>query len=87
MELLARGSSDAVIIDTKKALHTAVLKKASSVSLSHNHPSNDPRPSSEDVVLTNRLCTVFNAAGITFVDHVIVCPNGETFSFHMQNMI
>lgn len=43
----------------------------------HNHPSNDPSPSPEDVALTRRLTDVGKMLGIELLDHVIVTKDGH----------
>jgi DNA repair protein RadC len=42
----------------------------------HNHPSGDPTPSREDIVLTKRLREVGDLVGITLLDHVVVATDG-----------
>jgi len=41
----------------------------------HNHPSQDPTPSQEDVELTKRLVEASKILGIKVVDHVVVCED------------
>jgi DNA repair protein RadC len=38
----------------------------------HNHPSGDPEPSDQDVLLTQQLCLSGKILGIEVVDHVII---------------
>jgi DNA repair protein RadC len=40
--------------------------------LFHNHPSGDPRPSSDDIDLTRRLAAAGVLMGIDVIDHVIL---------------
>lgn len=58
-----------------------VLREAGvGVVVAHNHPSGDPRPSSEDVELTRRLVTAGETLGVRLLDHVILAREGY-FSF------
>ena len=45
----------------------------------HNHPSGDPTPSREDILLSRRLRAVGEALGVPLGDHLIVgrgrCPS------------
>ncbi|EAG7299568.1 hypothetical protein J73031_00005 [Listeria monocytogenes] len=41
----------------------------------HNHPSGDPTPSSEDLLVTKRLAEAGNIVGITLLDHIIIGKN------------
>jgi len=43
--------------------------------LFHNHPSGDPEPSEDDVVLTRRLVAAGVLMGIDVVDHVILADD------------
>lgn len=44
--------------------------------LVHNHPSGDPRPSRDDVAMTEALHRASLAVGVTLIDHVIVSRGG-----------
>ena len=50
------------------------------VARAHNHPSGDPDPSSEDLVLTARLRQAGELLGITLLDHIIL-GDDRTYSF------
>lgn len=49
---------------------------ASAFILVHNHPSGDPRPSRDDVAMTDALHRASLAVGVTLIDHVIVSRGG-----------
>jgi len=38
----------------------------------HNHPSGDPTPSPDDLLLTSRLISAGDIMGIAVIDHVIL---------------
>ncbi len=40
--------------------------------LFHNHPSGDPTPSTDDLVLTTRMVNAGDIMGIDVVDHLIL---------------
>ena len=42
----------------------------------HNHPSGDPTPSEDDLVVTRRLEEAGNTLGIQVLDHIIVASGG-----------
>lgn len=63
-----------------KSLTTAVI-------LAHNHPSGTLRPSEADKTLTEK---IKNAAGffdIKLLDHLIITPDGEFFSFADEGLL
>ena len=78
--LLAVGGTDQVDIDLKIACKAAIENLAHGVILSHNHPSGDPYPSTEDRNLTRALEEGGNILGIPLIDHVII-GDGKWYSF------
>ena len=57
-------------------LRTALCEGATAILLVHNHPSNDPVPSGEDLLTTRRVADAGLLLGLPLVDHVIVTPSG-----------
>ncbi|MCJ2188932.1 JAB domain-containing protein [Novosphingobium beihaiensis] len=50
----------------------AFRMQASGLVLVHNHPSGDPRPSSQDIAETRRLAAMAHVLDLDFHDHVVV---------------
>lgn len=73
------GSVDRAPVYLREIVRRAILVDASSVMIAHNHPSGDPRPSSEDIKLTERLDTALSLMKITLCDHLIF-GEGEPYS-------
>lgn len=74
------GTISACPVDMTQIARFAVLAGAASVILGHNHPSGDPSPSAEDIVLTERAAKALEILGIRVLDHVII-GDGSSFSF------
>ncbi len=66
------GSLNSSIVHPREVFSEAIKNKAASVIFAHNHPSGDPEPSEEDLVITRRLVEAGKILGIEVVDHVIV---------------
>lgn len=49
---------------------------AAAVLVAHNHPSGDPTPSIDDVMVTRRLKQGAELLGLEFLDHIIVAAGG-----------
>lgn len=65
-----------------RMLFAVLLNTAStSVILAHNHPSGTLKPSESDKRLTRRISEAGNLLGITVLDHLILTPDGQYFSF------
>ena len=50
----------------------AMQYNAASVVLVHNHPSGDPEPSREDILLTKQIVKAGEIMGIPVLDHIII---------------
>jgi DNA repair protein RadC len=66
------GSVDASVVHPREVFRAAATVGAAAIVLFHNHPSGDPTPSTDDVVLTQRLVRAGDLMGIHVLDHVIV---------------
>lgn len=84
-KFIAAGGPEAVIIRRKDILYEAITKKASYLVLAHNHPSNNALPSGADIELTVNLFHALLVSGIRMLDHVIICPDGNYYSFAKSN--
>ncbi|EJO7236056.1 DNA repair protein RadC [Listeria monocytogenes] len=69
------GGLNASIVHPREVFRLALRKSAASIMCFHNHPSGDPTPSSEDLLVTKRLAEAGNIVGITLLDHIIIGKN------------
>ncbi len=70
--LISTGTIDAAIVHPREVFRAAIKDSASSIILSHNHPSGDPTPSREDIAVTKRLTEVGETIGIDVLDHIVM---------------
>lgn len=77
---IAQGSVAACLVHPREVFRPAVVRRAHSIVVAHNHPSGDPTPSDEDQVLTRRLSAVGEVLGIRLLDHVVI-TRSDWFSF------
>ena len=77
---LAEGTVNTANVDIRKIIETAIKYGATSIAISHNHPSGDPRPSLEDIRFTRKLSTACKPISLSLIEHVIVAQAGH-FSF------
>ncbi len=66
------GSLDASIVHPREVFKEALSASAASVIFVHNHPSGDPKPSEDDIKLTERLAQAGEIMGIDVLDHIII---------------
>jgi DNA repair protein RadC len=69
---VSEGTLTNSLIHPREAFKEAVKESAASVIFVHNHPSGDPTPSRDDIVITERLKSAGDIIGISVLDHVII---------------
>ena len=74
-EMLSIGTINTSIADPREIFYTALKKNAVSILLLHNHPSGDPTPSTEDILVTKRIKEAGVLLGIPLYDHIIIGEN------------
>lgn len=73
--LVAEGTMDAVMVDTRKVVEIALGSQASCVVLAHNHPQGFAIPSERDIATTIRLVDGLSVINVAVSDHIIVAQN------------
>lgn len=79
-EVVALGNLNSSLIEPKEIFAPAIQTPSAFIILAHNHPSQDPTPSKEDIIFTKRVQAAGEILGIPLIDHLIVCP-AAYFSF------
>lgn len=75
-EVMNDGTVNQTAVYPREVARRALEFSASAVLLAHNHPSGDPTPSREDVVMTARVVAACDAVGVTVHDHLVVAAQG-----------
>jgi len=75
VETISVGHLTASLVHPRELFKSAIQKSAAAIILAHNHPSGDPMPSQEDLLLTKRLREGGELLGIEILDHVIFGDN------------
>lgn len=73
--ILSIGSLDASVVHPREVFREAILAGAAAIVLFHNHPSGDPAPSREDVLLTRRMLAGGDLVGIDVLDHIVLADS------------
>ncbi len=85
-KLLFMGTINRSITHPREIFKEAYRVSASSIVCMHNHPSNDIRPSREDIIFTENITKAGEIQGIPIIDHIIVGED-SFYSFYEQNNI
>ena len=80
------GSIDSSIAHPREIFKNAYLLSASFIICIHNHPSGDPTPSHEDIIITKNLMNIGNMHAIYLIDHIIIGKNSY-YSFYEDNNV
>jgi DNA repair protein RadC len=73
---VTKGTLTSSPIHPREAFRDAIRESAASVIFAHNHPSGDPSPSREDILITEKLAAAGETVGIKVLDHIIVADSG-----------
>jgi len=75
-EIQQRGTVDHTPVYPREVMKRALELASSNIILVHNHPSGNPDPSEQDIVMTARLVDVAKGLNIKILDHLIIGRNG-----------
>ena len=85
-KLLSTGTSNAALISARDIYRTALQYQAAYVVVLHNHPSGNPEPSREDILVTRKIKACGELLDILLMDHIIIGDN-RYFSFREQDIL
>ncbi|MCF8226499.1 MAG: DNA repair protein RadC [Bacteroidales bacterium] len=83
---ISQGGLTGTVIDTRIILKYALDKKATSMIISHNHPSGNLKPSEADISITKKIKEAAEIMDIQLLDHIIIAGR-EYFSFADQGIL
>ena|SRR5688572_14746944 len=72
IKVVSIGSLDTTVVHPREVFREAASASAAAIVLFHNHPSGDPTPSKDDLLLTTRMVRAGEVMGIDVVDHLIL---------------
>jgi len=74
----SEGGLASSIVEPRLIFRRAILEHAAAVICIHNHPSGNPEPSKEDILVTRQLVEAGRVVGIPVRDHVIIAADTYT---------
>lgn len=69
------GTLSESLVHPRELFKEAVSHSAAAIILVHNHPSGDPSPSPQDILMTRRIADAGKLLDIKVLDHVIIGSN------------
>ena len=70
--VIYQGNISSAIVRTAEVFRPAVIEAVPSVIVAHNHPSRDPDPSPDDVLITRKLKQAAELLDIDLLDHIVI---------------
>lgn len=80
------GTINNSIVHPREIFKEAYLLSANGIICIHNHPSGDPTPSKEDIMITRKIKEIGMIHGIKLIDHIIVGMDSY-YSFYEDNKL
>lgn len=70
--LIFKGTVNTAVVQPREIFIEALKHEAVSIIIVHNHPSGDPTPSNEDIMVTKSIHKAGTYIGIRLLDHLII---------------
>ena len=67
-----QGTVNSSVLRAAEVFRPAVIRNCPAILICHNHPSGDPTPSPEDILVTQQLVAAGNHLDIELVDHLVI---------------
>lgn len=84
---ISQGGITGTLVDLR-ILFAVILKTLSvGIILTHNHPSGKLKASGPDRDITNKVKQAAQLFDVKVLDHIIITPNGEYYSFADQGLL
>ena len=81
------GGITGTMVDIRLIMVTALKSLATGIIISHNHPSGNIMPSDQDVALTKQIKEACKIMTIDLLDHIIVTPHHDYYSFSNEGIL
>ena len=81
------GSLNSSLVHPREVFKPAILSNSASIIISHNHPSGETCPSSEDISITTRIKEAGKILGIELLDHIIIGSDERYVSIKERGII
>ena len=84
---IGEGDSTTTHMNINRAFQAAIMCNGKYIAVCHNHPSGSLNPSEPDKRMTRLFCEGAKTINMRLIDHIILSPDGDCFSFNENGMI
>ena len=85
-DLVSVGTLNANLVHPREVFEPAIARASAQVIVEYNHPSGDPEPSEDDLIITKKLVDGGKLLDIELIDHIIITKTGY-LSFKDKKLI
>lgn len=78
LEIISEGTLNTSVVHPREIYRGAIVSTAAAIIIAHNHPSENPEPSQEDIEITKQIVETGKIVGIACHDHIIFAGNTYT---------
>jgi DNA repair protein RadC len=78
-ELVAMGGGSQCAVSPSEVFRGAIVAGATAIVVGHNHPSGDPTPSNDDLLMTRGIIEAGRTLGIVVLDHIVVTRSASNW--------
>ena len=87
ISVVSKGGLTGTVADPRLIMATALKAAATGIILCHNHPSGNLQASVADVEITKNIESACKFLDIKLLDHLIISPNGDYYSFTDEGIL
>lgn len=84
---VSQGGVSSTVVDAKLIFSVALRSVSTSIIIAHNHPSGNTKPSEADIQITKKLRSGAEHLDISILDHIIISPDGNYYSFADEGLL
>lgn len=81
---VTKGLLNRTLVHPREIFRKAIIDNAASIIIVHNHPSGELFPSKEDDKVTTEIKKAGELLGISLLDHVIIGPTENYYSYREE---
>lgn len=86
VEVISVGILNRSLVHPRETFEVAIKNHSSSIIIAHNHPTGDPTPSEDDILITKKLVEAGKIIKIEVIDHLIITKSSY-FSFAEKDFV
>ena len=75
-EVVSEGSAQRALVPIREVIVSVLRRDGTAFALAHNHPDDDPTPTTADIDASLLIEEAAAAVGLRFLDHVVVTDHG-----------